>query len=123
MRKKILLVDDSDTILLLEKMILSERYDIVTARNGQLAIEVARKEKPDVILLDVNMPVLDGFETLRLLRSDEHTQETPILMVTTLGEEENMIKGYSTGCSDYVTKPIHASELLAKVENCIARPT
>jgi CheY-like chemotaxis protein len=115
--KKVLLVDDSMTTLVMESMILHGRYELVKARNGEEAIARALAENPDLILLDVVMPVLDGFSTCERLRQHEQTKNTPIIMVTTRGEEANLERGYSVGCTDYVTKPIDAAELLSKVRN------
>lgn len=116
--KKILLVDDSTTVLLMEKMILSKGpYQVVTAINGEEAVAKAATEKPDLILLDVVMPKMNGFEACRALRAQETTRSTPIIMVTTRGEEANVETGYASGCSDYITKPINAPELLAKLRS------
>jgi CheY-like chemotaxis protein len=120
MPKKILLVDDSATVLMMEKMILSQgRYDLCTAKNGVEAIERARAEKPDLILLDVVMPELDGFGALEAIRKDEATREIPVIMVTTRSEAKSLETGYARGCNDYVTKPVNSSELLAKVRNLL----
>lgn len=120
MPKKILLVDDSATVLMMERMILSqERYVLVTARNGREAVARARTEKPDLILLDVVMPQLDGFGALAELRADEATRAIPIIMVTTRSEAASMETGYMAGCNEYVTKPVNSAELLAKVRNLL----
>jgi DNA-binding response OmpR family regulator len=112
------LADDSGTILMMEKMLLAkEPYQLITARDGLEALEKARAERPDLILLDVVMPHLDGFETCRRLREDESTRATPVIMVTTRGEGPNLEQGYASGCNDYVTKPIDGVELLAKVRS------
>lgn len=121
-RKKILLVDDSSTVLLMERMILSKsEYDVVTAKDGQEGVEKARSEKPDLILMDVVMPRMDGFEACRRLREQEDTKAIPVIMVTTRGELASLEAGYSSGCSDYVTKPINGLELLAKVRSCLGQ--
>lgn len=121
-RKKILLVDDSSTVLLMEKMILSKsEYDVVTARDGLEGIEKARAERPDLILMDVVMPRMDGFEAVRKLREDESTKAIPVIMVTTRGELQSVETGYASGCSDYVTKPINGLELLTKVRSCLGQ--
>ena len=121
-RKKILLVDDSSTVLLMERMILSKNeYDVVTARDGQEGIEKAVSEKPDLILMDVVMPRMDGFEACRKLREQEDTKAIPVIMVTTRGELASVESGYTSGCSDYVTKPINGLELLAKVRSCLGQ--
>lgn len=115
--KKILLVDDSMTTLFMEEMILSSRYRLVKASNGEDAVTTALAEQPDLILLDVIMPKMDGFEVCRRLRAEEATRLVPIIMVTTRGEGHNVERGYEVGCTDYVTKPINSIELLAKVQN------
>lgn len=118
MRKKIMLVDDSATILMMERMILSKGpYDLVLARDGVEAVEKAPIERPDLILLDVMMPRLGGLEACRLLRSSAVTSRTPIIMVTTRGELENIEAAFDHGCNDYVTKPINGVELLTKIRN------
>jgi CheY-like chemotaxis protein len=120
-KKKILLVDDSSTTLMMERMILNKGpYELVTAKDGEEAIEKAASEKPDLILLDIVMPNMDGFEACRRLRESEETREIPIIMVTTRGEAENVEQGYELGCNDYVTKPINSLELMTKVKNLLS---
>jgi DNA-binding response OmpR family regulator len=115
---KILLVDDSNTILLMEKMVLRKTsYEVVTASNGEEAVQQALKELPDVILMDVIMPKMGGFDACRKLREQEATRHIPIIMVTTRGEAENVEAGYESGCNDYITKPINMTELLAKLRS------
>ncbi len=122
MRKKVLLVDDSATILMMEKMILSKlSLDLVTAVNGEEAVTKATADPPDLILMDVIMPHMNGIEAVRRLRGQEATRETPIIMVTTRGEMQNMESAYASGCNDYVTKPINSAELLAKMRNYLDR--
>ena len=121
MSKKILIVDDSGTSVMMARMVLSqENYTVATARDGQEGVERALIEKPDLILMDVVMPRLDGFEATKLLRAKEETKLTPILLVTTRGEEANVERGYLAGCTDYICKPFNAVELLAKVKNYLA---
>lgn len=117
-RKKILLVDDSATTLMMEQMVLrGQAYQIVTAKNGREAVAAAVSEQPDLILLDVIMPEMNGFEACRQIREHEATKYVPIIMVTTKGEEQNVETGFESGCSDYITKPINGAELLAKVRS------
>ena len=117
-RKKILLVDDSATTLMMEQMVLRGLpYQIVTAKNGREAVATAAAERPDLILLDVVMPEMNGFEACRQIRQLPATKDVPIIMVTTKGEEQNVETGFEAGCSDYITKPINSVELLAKVRN------
>ncbi len=120
-KKKILLVDDSSTTLMMERMILTKGpYELLTAKDGEEAIEKAASEKPDLILLDIVMPNMDGFEACRRLRESEETREIPIIMVTTRGEAENVEQSYELGCNDYVTKPINSLELMTKVKNLLS---
>jgi DNA-binding response OmpR family regulator len=119
-RKRILLVDDSETILQMESMILQQdRYEVVTARNGQEGIVKALEVKPDLILMDVLMPQLDGFAALKRLREHPDMTRIPIVMVTSKAEAESMECGYESGCSDYIIKPIDRMELVAKVKNLL----
>lgn len=121
-RKKILLVDDSSTVLLMERTILSKNeYDVLTAKDGQEGVDKAMAEHPDLILMDVVMPRMNGFEACRMLRERDETRSIPVIMVTTRGELESVESGYSSGCTDYVTKPINGLELLAKVRSCLGQ--
>ena len=117
-KKKILLVDDSSTALMIEQMLLgSATYDLVTARDGREAVAKAASELPDLILMDVVMPHMTGIEACAAIRKQESTSTIPIILVTTRGENENVEKGFASGCNDYVTKPINGLELLTKLKN------
>jgi CheY-like chemotaxis protein len=120
MARKILLVDDSATVLMMERMILaSERFQIVTASNGEEAQERARAELPDLILMDIVMPKMTGIQACRAIKNDPATKHIPIILVTTRGEAESMEAGYDSGCNDYVTKPVNSAELLGKIRNLL----
>jgi len=119
-RKKILLVDDSKTSIFVERMILKARpYDLVVASDGDEAVRTAETERPDLILMDVVMPRMNGFAAVEEIRRRESIQHTPIIMVSTRGESDNVESGFEQGCNDYVTKPIDATELLTKVDNLL----
>jgi CheY-like chemotaxis protein len=118
-RRKILIVDDSETVLLVERSLLSRSYRVVTARDGQEGVEKALAERPDLILMDVMMPRLNGFDAVRRLRAEPSTRRIPVIMVTTRGELGNVESGYESGCTEYVTKPFQGPELLAKVKSCL----
>jgi DNA-binding response OmpR family regulator len=118
-QRKILLVDDSETVLLAERALLSRSYDVIAARNGQEGVDKALAERPDLILMDVVMPRMNGFDAVSRLRSNPATQRIPVIMVTTRGEAGNVEGGYRSGCDDYVTKPFRGPELLAKVKRCL----
>jgi DNA-binding response OmpR family regulator len=117
--RKILIVDDSETVLLAERALLSRSYEVVVARNGEEGVEKALAERPDLILMDVVMPRMNGFDAVRRLRAQPATEHTPVIMVTTRGELANVESGYRSGCNDYLTKPFHGPELLAKVRSCL----
>lgn len=120
--KKILLVDDSPTVLLMERLLLQDGpYELVSATSGTEAVERALKERPELILMDVVMPGMDGFEVCRVLRAQEVTRTTPIILVTTRGGPEYVEKGYEVGCNDYVTKPFDGNELRAKIESFLGQ--
>jgi DNA-binding response OmpR family regulator len=120
MATKILLVDDSATVLMMERMILAtERFEIITANNGEEAQLRARAEQPDLILMDVVMPKMNGLQACKALREDPTTKHIPIIMVTTRGEAETMEQGYENGCNDYVTKPVNSAELLSKIRSIL----
>jgi DNA-binding response OmpR family regulator len=114
MKAKVLLVDDSSTALLLGKAVFKDHtsYQVVTARDGKEGVRKALSEKPDLILLDVVMPEMDGFAACREIRRHNDLKTVPIVMVTSRGEPANVQTGYESGCDAYLTKPINANELL-----------
>ena len=119
-RKKILVVDDSGTARMIEQMALGRAaYDVVQAKDGAEAVQVADRERPDLILMDVMMPQMDGYAACRSIRAQQSTRDVPVIMVTTRGEPLNVETGYRSGCNDYVTKPVNTLELLAKVRSLI----
>ena len=121
-KKRILIVDDSPTVLMWQKQLLKfEQYETITACDGEEGVRVAREERPDLILLDVSMPKMDGFEACRALRAAPETQNIPILMVTTHSEMGNVIAGFEAGCNEYLTKPLDRSEYLTKVRSYLHR--
>ena len=119
MAKKVLLVDDSTTTLMMEEMILKQRtgYQTVTAKDGLEAISRAIEENPDLVLMDVVMPRMNGFEACKRMRLENSLRNTPIIMVTTRGEEEYVEAGFQSGCNDYITKPINSRELVTLLQN------
>ncbi len=118
--RKILLVDDSETILQMEQMILAKNsYELILARDGEEGVAKALTNRPDLILMDIVMPKMDGFEAVKKLRDHAQMRGVPIVMVTSKSELESMEAGYENGCSDYILKPIDQVELLAKVKNLL----
>jgi CheY-like chemotaxis protein len=123
MNKKILLVDDSSTTLLMEQMLFARyaNYNLIVARDGREAIEKALAEQPDLILMDVIMPNMDGFNACREMRKMEKLRRVPIILVTSRGEPANVENGFASGCNDYLTKPIDGPELLKMVNTYLGK--
>jgi len=122
MAEKILIVDDDlDTLRLVGLMLQRQGYNIVAATNGEQGLAKAFEEKPDLILLDVMMPDLDGYEVTRRLRKNPITATTPILMFTAKTQLDDKVTGFEVGADDYLTKPTHPSELQAHVRALLSR--
>jgi two-component system cell cycle response regulator len=114
----VLVVDDLlPNVKLLEVKLTSEYYEVVTARSGAEAIEIANQRPIDIILLDVMMPDMDGFETCRKLKSSEKTANIPVVMVTALSETEDRVQGLEAGADDFLTKPINDTALFARIKS------
>lgn len=121
-RSKILLVDDEiDTLLPLKKSLEIENYIVVVAANGEEALRKARTDLPDLILLDLMMPEMDGYEVCARLRKDVLTQNIPVIILTARDIINDKVKGLDIGADDYVTKPFHLNELKARVRSVIRR--
>ncbi len=114
--KKILVVDDSPTERhVISELLVRSGYQVITAENGEEGIEKARREKPDLILMDVVMPGLNGYQATSTLTRDETTEQIPIIVCTSKGQETDRIWGLRQGALDYLVKPVNAVELLAKI--------
>jgi DNA-binding response OmpR family regulator len=119
-KKKVLAVDDEPNILMSIEFILEmEGYEVYTAHDGEEALEVAKRVRPDVILLDINMPRKDGYEVCRLLREEKDMAGTKVIMLTAKGQTLEKKKGLEVGADEYVTKPFSAEDLLQKIQACI----
>jgi DNA-binding response OmpR family regulator len=117
MKKKILVVDDEDDNLNFLELVLGEKgFDVVTASGGQEALTKAQLERPDLVLLDIMMPQMDGWEVLKLLRVDEETAEIPVAMLSARTEARDRVQGLQEGATDYICKPFSLQELLGKIE-------
>lgn len=117
---KILIVDDIPAnIQILGNILSTENFQIAYAQSGQQALAVVKHQKLDLILLDIMMPYMDGFEVCRTLRSQKETAEIPIIFLTAKADMESIIKGFEVGGQDYITKPFNAAELLARVNTHI----
>jgi two-component system alkaline phosphatase synthesis response regulator PhoP len=117
---KILVVDDEVYILhILEFSLGAEGFEVITASNGEVAVEKAIQEKPDLIVLDIMMPVLDGYETCRRLKRESETKHIPVILLTAKGREADKRLGFEVGAIDYVVKPFSPNRLVGRVEEII----
>ncbi len=122
MPDKVLIVDDDvQTLRLVGLMLERQGYKILAANSGNQALQMARTEQPDVIILDIMMPDMDGYEVIRRLRKDPETANLPILLFTAKTDVDNKISGYEAGADDYLTKPIHPAELTAHLRSMLQR--
>lgn len=120
MTARILVVDDIRTnIKVLEAKLTSEYYEVIAASNGPEALESAVSQKPDLILLDVMMPGMDGFEVCRRLKANPETAHVPVIMVTALGDPEDRVQGLSAGADDFLTKPVDDTAMFARVRSLL----
>lgn len=118
---KILIVDDiMSNVLLLKVLLTKENYQICTASNGTDAIRVTHEEMPDLILLDIMMPDMSGYEVAQVLKKDETTKEIPIIFLTALNSSADIVRGFECGCSDFVPKPFNKEELMIRVMHQIS---
>lgn len=120
MSARILVTDDNPlNVKLLSAKLAREYYTVITAENGVQALEKAIAEKPDLILLDVMMPEMDGFEACRQLKANPATQGIPVVMVTALSDVQDRVRGLDAGADDFLTKPINDIALMARVRSCL----
>lgn len=121
-KKKILVIDDTELMVKLTTDVLTKHgYEVVSANNGVDGIKMVASEKPDLVLLDVVMPGIDGFEVCKLLRKDESNNLIPIIMLTAQRNEEDKLAGLELGADDYITKPFNPRELVSRVRNTLLR--
>src|SRR6185503_7342712 len=118
MTARVLVVDDIvANVKLLEARLSAEYFDVLTAGNGQEAIDICERERVDVVLLDVMMPGMDGFETCRRLKSNPKTHHIPVVLVTTLDQVSDKVRGLQGGADDFLTKPVDEIALVTRVKN------
>lgn len=119
-KSKILVVDDEVYILhILDFSLGAEGFEVITANNGEAAVEKAKQEQPDLIVLDIMMPVLDGYETLRQLKRDAVTKEIPVILLTAKGRDVDKRLGFEVGATDYIVKPFSPSRLIERIQEII----
>lgn len=124
MKKRVLLIeDDPSSVRLVSYTLEQEGYEVLTATNGLEGLKKVREEAPDLLVLDVMLPGLDGFEVCRRLRADEQTAGLPVLMLSAKAQEIDKTTGLKMGADDYLAKPADPSEIVARVANLLAMKT
>lgn len=115
-RGVVLIVDDvTDNIRVLGNMLKNRGYTVIPATSGQQAINIARDRKPDLILLDIQMPEMDGYHTCETIKSDPQMHDIPVIFLTARHDPEDIVRGFEIGGVDYITKPFNSTELFARV--------
>jgi DNA-binding response OmpR family regulator len=118
--KRILIAEDEPSIVLSLEFLLTEAgYEVFTAVNGADALKLAEQHKPDLLVLDIMLPVVNGFEVCRTVRSDPAIHDMPILMLTARGREQEIARGLALGANAYVTKPFGTRELMSKIRELL----
>mgnify|MGYP001497783668 FL=1 len=121
-KKKILIVDDTELIVrIITDILVPAGYDVISANSGEEGIEMVRREKPDLVLLDIIMYGMDGLEVCKILRADESNNLMPIIILTAEDDEEQKLQGLELGADDYIKKPFNPRELIARVRNTLIR--
>ena len=114
----ILIVDDNPVNLdLLSNMLMDRQYRVRVATNGRRALAAARSRPPDLVMLDINMPEMDGYQVCRELKAGDETREVPVIFISALDEAMDKVRAFEVGGADYVTKPFQFEEVLARIEN------
>ncbi len=116
MPTKILIADDEEHLGYMVKFKLEkEGFDVIWKMDGRQALEAVQEERPDLVLLDVMMPGLTGFEVLEAIKADPELKDTPVIMITARGQEADTVKGIKLGAADYIVKPFRPAELVARI--------
>ena len=118
---KILVVDDEVNITqILEFSIGAEGYEVIAAQNGEEAIDKARREQPDLIILDIMMPIIDGYEACRILKANPLTKNIPVILLTAKGRDIDKRLGYEVGATDYIIKPFSPNKLIDRIHELLS---
>ena len=122
MAEKILVVDDEpDSLKLFGYSLHRQGYEVLVAQNGSEALKIINKQKPDLVILDIMMPVMDGYEVCRRIRANPETEHLPVIMLTAKSEMQDKLTGFEAGADDYISKPVTLAELFARVKATLAR--
>ena len=122
MKKKILVVEDEESLLRLESILLSSKgYNVVGVKDGKSALEMAAKEKPDLIILDIMLPEMDGIEVCRRIKADPATSSIPVVMLTSKKSRQDVEIGTEAGASAYITKPFKTAMVIEVIEGLLGK--
>ena len=122
MSKKIAVIEDNKTnIKLIRYQLEMEDFDVHIEETGAAGLKMIKNQKPDMVILDIGLPDMDGFELCKTLRKDKVTKDYPIIMLTAKGEDRDKIEGLKLGADDYITKPYNADELILRIKNLLTR--
>lgn len=120
-KQKVLIVDDEDDLVsLLTLRLESEGYEVISAQDGQAGLDAAREQNPDLILMDVMMPVMDGYQACRFIKFDDTLKHIPVIMLTARTQAQDRSVGESVGADEYIEKPFEYHDLLEKIKKYIA---
>ncbi len=121
---KVLVVDDEVYIVhILDFSLRMEGYEVVTALDGEQALEKVKSERPDLIVLDIMMPKLDGYDTCKRLKASQDTRDIPVILLSAKGRNVDQRMGFEAGADDYITKPFSPRKLVEKINSILAQPT
>lgn len=121
--KKVLVVDDTKSILKMVKFVLAEHYDVYLSNTGELALEILERKPIDIVLMDVDMPDMDGVETVQRIREMENIKDIPVMFFTAMASKETVERCMAVGMVDYIVKPYKPKELLERLEKFFKKTT
>jgi twitching motility two-component system response regulator PilG len=121
-KKKVLVVEDEESLLKLESILLTSKgYEVIGVSNGQAALDAIAEERPDLVLLDVMLPEIDGFEVCRRIKSDEATRDIPVVMLTAKKTRDDMARGEKVGADWYITKPFKSAMVIETIQRFLVK--
>ena len=121
MKKKVMIVEDNKDLLESMDMLLSEYCEVTPAVDGEDAVEKLQDVKPDIVVSDIMMPRMDGYQLLKAIKENPEWKRIPIILLTALGQDDNLIQGYELGADDYLVKPIRAQVLISRINNILRK--
>jgi len=121
-KKKILVVEDEESLLKLESILLTSKgYEVIGVPNGKAALEAIDQQQPDLVLLDIMLPEIDGFEVCRRIKSNQQTKDIPVIMLTAKKSREDMTRGEKVGADWYITKPFKSAMVIETIQRFLAK--